>query len=150
MPKIYVLVGVPGAGKTTYANSKLKDAAYIGTDRIRYEFFGKEMTIRGYRKVRKEMIHRVIKYVGSGYDVVVDCTNLTLRRRQALLKHLPAGSIPIAIYLKTRLITALRNNAARDRHVPVPGIIYLYMRQVPPRKSEGFHQIITVTEKIQD
>ena len=37
------MVGIPGAGKTTYAKSVLGHAAYFGTDEIRKELFGKEL-----------------------------------------------------------------------------------------------------------
>ena len=56
MATLYVMVGIPGAGKTTYAKTKFGHAVRIGSDDLRKEFFGKELTLRGYR-----MIHRTMK-----------------------------------------------------------------------------------------
>ena len=46
MPKMYVLVGVPGSGKSTWATTQewFKDCAYISTDKIveRYARFRKK------------------------------------------------------------------------------------------------------------
>ena len=50
MQKVYFMIGVPGAGKTTYATTELSHAVYLGTDAIRKELFGKELTLRGHRK----------------------------------------------------------------------------------------------------
>ena len=39
MPTLYIMVGVPGAGKTTYAKNKLAHAVYIGADALRFYIF---------------------------------------------------------------------------------------------------------------
>ena len=43
---LYLLVGVPGAGKTTWAMQHPK-LVHISSDAIRKELFGKEMTLQG-------------------------------------------------------------------------------------------------------
>ena len=45
MATVYMMVGIPGAGKTTYAKEVLSHCVYLGTDAIRKELFGKELTI---------------------------------------------------------------------------------------------------------
>lgn len=141
MPTVYVLIGLPGAGKTTYAENILADTVCIGTDMIRKEYYGKEMTPRGYIKVRKELVRRVAEAAASGRDVAVDCTNLTKKRRKKLLDALPERCTVIAVWINTPLKAALVNNAARERHVPVPGILFLSLLLQRPKTAEGFSEI---------
>ena len=45
MPTIYLIIGVPASGKTTWAKEKLKEldnAVYTGSDSIRLELWGNE------------------------------------------------------------------------------------------------------------
>ena len=141
MAIVYILIGLPGAGKTTYAETKLGDALSIGTDMIRKEYFGKEMTPRGYVRVRRELVRRVAKTAASGIDVAVDCTNLTKKRRKRLLAALPDDCTAIAVWINTPLKMALTNNASRTRHVPVLGIISLSLFLQRPEMTEGFSEI---------
>ena len=39
MQTVYIMVGVPGAGKTTFAKRYLPHAVYLGTDSIREELY---------------------------------------------------------------------------------------------------------------
>lgn len=146
MATVYVLVGLPGAGKTTYAKTMLKNTVILGTDMIRKEYYGKEMTPRGYVRVRRELVRRVAKATAAGRDVAVDCTNLTKKRRRRLLLALPEGCRVIAVWIKTPLIQALKNNAARSRHVPVPGILFLNLLLQEPDASEGFYEVMVIQQ----
>ena len=141
MATVYVLVGIPGAGKTTYTKTVLKDAVCIGSDMIRKEYYGAEMTPRGYVKVRRELERRVSEAAAAGYDVAVDCTNLTKKRRRRLIRALPEGCRIVAVWINTPLKAALANNAARDRHVPVLGIVFLSLWLQRPKKTECFHEL---------
>ena len=59
MPKCYQLVGVPGAGKSTWVNSQewAKDCAYISTD---------------------HHVERQAEFEGKTYNEAVSYTHLTL------------------------------------------------------------------------
>lgn len=63
MPILYVMAGGSGAGKTTYAKSKLTHAVYIGADTLREQFYGKEMTLRGYRNIHRIMLKSAKEYL---------------------------------------------------------------------------------------
>lgn len=55
MATLYLMVGISGAGKTTWAKKQLSGAEYIGSDGIRMELFGKELTLKGYHRVHRIM-----------------------------------------------------------------------------------------------
>ena len=40
-PKLYMLIGVPGSGKTTWAKEQMLDCAYISTDKYVEEYANK-------------------------------------------------------------------------------------------------------------
>lgn len=136
---LYVMIGIPGAGKTTYAGTL--QAVRVSTDEIRKEMFGKELTLRGRRKVRQEMIRRVKMYLKRGEDVVIDCMNPTRKLRAALLKEFSGEHFISAVYINTPLKNAICNNFKRKRHVPIPGIIFYHLLLQPPGADEGFDEI---------
>ena len=145
MSILYMMVGVPGAGKTTYAKKKLSYMHYIGTDQIRKELWGTEKRVfRGYSLVHGIMERRLIKKLISGRDVVLDCSNTTRRKRKKILDVLPEDIGVIAIYLDTNLETILQNNRNRSRHVPPIGIIFMYLSRQKPLKEEGFLKVVTI------
>lgn len=86
---VYMMIGIPGSGKTTYAQSQLHNAVYIGTDAIRYELYGREMTVRGRKKVYDLLRKRLRIDVKNEKDVVLDCANTTLHRRKKIIADDP-------------------------------------------------------------
>lgn len=147
MATLYVMVGIPGAGKTTYAKTKFGHAVRIGSDDLRKEFFGKELTLRGYRMIHRTMLQRASESLREGRDVVIDCMNASVRARSAYFQILPKGTFIAAVYLKTPVREALRNNRNRSRHVPAVGILWNRLRIRAPRETEGFDGIVIKSKK---
>lgn len=147
MATLYVMVGIPGAGKTTYAKTKFGHAVRIGSDDLRKEFFGKELTLRGYRMIHRTMLQRASGHLREGKDVVIDCMNASIRARSAYFQILPKGTSIAAVYLKTPVWEALRNNRNRSRHVPVIGILWNRLRIRAPKETEGFDGIVIKSKK---
>ena len=80
MQTVYIMVGVPGAGKTSFAK-KLQNVSYLGTDDIRKELYGNELTLRGHGKVHQILHKRISQELNSGKDVVIDCMNIRKKQR---------------------------------------------------------------------
>ena len=118
------MVGIPGAGKTTWAKEH-PQYVYVGSDEIRKELFGKELTVRGYRKVHRLMMQRAISHLESGHDVVMDSAHVSIHARKKVLKGLPSGIDVVAVHIDTAVPQALKNNHMRERHVPRIGIMFL-------------------------
>ena len=144
MAIVYIMVGIPGAGKTTYAKEVLSDCVYLGTDAIRKELFGKELTLKGRKKVYSHLCYRMLHMLSKGRNVVIDCTNITQERRRRLLNLIPENHQCIAVHIDTPLLEALQNNRKRDRHVPAIGIISMHLKLSKPQISEGFWKVIRV------
>jgi predicted kinase len=139
------MVGIPGAGKTTWAKQH-PQYMYIGSDEIRKELFGKELTVCGYRKVHRLMMQRAISHLESGHDVVMDSAHVSIRTRKKVLKGLPPGTDAVAVHIDTTVPQALKNNRMRDRHVPCLGIIFLGRKLEVPTAEEGFTSVLRITK----
>ena len=87
MQKVYIMVGVPGAGKTTFAK-KLQNVSYLGTDDIRKELYGKELTLRGHGKVHRILHERMLQEFHMDTSLFQALKNN--RRRQ---RHVPVFGI---------------------------------------------------------
>jgi len=86
-PKIYVLIGLPGSGKSTWAKRKVgkeKNTVIVNKDSLR-------LMINGGKYVYDECFENMIKdfatttmriALGHGFDVIVDETNLTRDKRK--------------------------------------------------------------------
>lgn len=142
MATLYLMVGIPGAGKTTYTKRRLSKAIRIGSDDIRKELFGKELTLKGYRNVHRILQRRAVRHLTNGQDVVIDCMNASVRARKVYFQLLPPNSSIVAIYLDTSLRVALQNNRRRRRQVPPAGIFWNWLRIRKPKKTEGFDRVI--------
>lgn len=90
--QIYILIGLPGAGKSTWAREKAsKDPGVmiVNKDAIRKMLFGRY----DYKNNVEPLIHSIaLRAIGScierGYDVIVDETNLSKKNRLNICKDI--------------------------------------------------------------
>jgi predicted kinase len=148
-PHFYVLVGVPGSGKTTYAREHLPRALRISLDDLRLMFTGRTFDARVESAVAvagDALKESLAAFAASKrVDLVHDATNVSRGRRAALIatasRH---GLIPVAIYLPVSLALALDRNRLRPFPVPSQAIRRFVRILVPPSRDEGFAEIVTV------
>ena len=115
--KLYLMVGCPGSGKSTYAKRYLTNAVYISRDDIRFslvkeneEYFSKE------KEVFKVFVNKINNKLRDGCDVVADATHLNPSSRFKLLANLDLNKNKtevIAIFIQTPLDVCLRQNENR-------------------------------------
>lgn len=95
MPTLYVMVGLPGSGKSTFLNSINNDAFVYSTDRYLEKVAG--LLGRSYNQVFKDYINIATKYmndmltiaVKQGMDVYWDQTNMSSKKRLGILSKFP-------------------------------------------------------------
>ncbi len=132
MNKLYVMIGVPGSGKSTYVDKMLKlkpDLKIVSRDAIRFsmlaendEYFSKE------NDVFKEFIYQIVKFLNEGYDVVADATHISFKSRAKLFNALKIDKEKtevIGIVMRTPLVECIRRNENRKgtrTYVPISEI----------------------------
>ena len=143
MNKFYLMVGLPGSGKSTYAE-KLKEEGVIihSSDAIR-EWFG-DVNDQSKNTDVFTILHRRIKDdLRDGKNVCYDATNLSRKRRVAFLrelKHIPCEKI--CVLIATPFERCLLQNLERERSVPRDVLDRMYRSFQIPCKQEGFDEVI--------
>lgn len=144
-PTLYIMIGMPGAGKSTLA-AKLNAEVY-SSDAIRKELTG---DVCGETKGAIEfrlMNLRTQQALRAGLDTVSDATSLTKKARYAAMKNV--AGIPhktVGLFFNChREDTDKRNlNPDRDKQVPVDGLERLWATIEVPTLDEGFDELYDV------
>lgn len=155
-PTLYLMVGIPGSGKTTFIKKHLTDNdVHISRDEVRFaivppdaEYFSQE------DRVFAEWINQICWSLRSGFNVYADATHIspqsrakTLRGINYLLKKEVEFNLE-AIVLNTPLDTCLERNSYRTGRELVPEKAIKNMRNSFrfPEIQEGFTRIYRVGE----
>jgi Predicted kinase len=120
--KAFVMVGAPGAGKSTYVGKIVKDYAgsvVICGDEIRKELYGDADIQGNYLHIHDRMLEMLDENVGE--TIVLDGTHYRARyRKEAIAMLNTYGYQDItAVVVNRPLETCLRQNSSRSRNVPV-------------------------------
>lgn len=161
MIRLFFLMGLPGSGKSTWANALLneyRDRCLISTDKIRFDLYGDEAIQGHWLQVWQEVERRFIKAAnqiqqGERSAAIYDATNVVRKqRRDAIALARKSGFTHLTgIWLDTPLWLCLQQNQQRDRQVP-PDVIERMSRRLqgaPPSRLEGFDSLIKIRRELE-
>ena len=150
-PKLYVLVGVPGAGKSTWvANQRwdMNNTMFVSTD-DHVEAYAKSVG-KTYNEVFKDymptavdlMTQDVIRAREAGKDIVWDQTSTTVNSRKRKFNMLP-DYYAIAVIFPTPEKAELEKRLAGrpGKHIPRHVIRSMIKGWETPTENEGFAEI---------
>lgn len=148
MKTLYVPVGIPASGKTTYGNLMAKNnpnLRIVSPDEIRKELYGDPNIQGDGKKVFAIAYNAAATLLDLGHDVYFDATNISALRRSRLLKALSGhycNAVGIAFTLD--YTTCLERNRVRDRVVPTGVMIRMLRNHEAPSLTEGFSRVEVV------
>lgn len=146
MQKLIFLVGLPGCGKSTYANENLAiECEIFSSDKIRFELFGDENNQGDNNLVFSTLFERARDALKNGKNVVIDATNVDINERAQALKHFADFSVQrIAIVFDVPVEICVERDQQRKRTVGANVIKKFATRFVMPTKAESFDEVIII------
>lgn len=150
MYRMWMLIGVPGSGKSTWRNRISTDAVVLSTDdRIDAIAAAEGKTYTEVFKdniaaAEKAMYQDAMRAFASGQDVIWDQTNLTAKSRAKKLIIVPDDYEKIAVYFPTPEPDELKRRLDSRPGKTIPANIVMGMISTlqPPTKEEGFDSIL--------
>lgn len=143
-PKFYMLVGLPGSGKSTIAKSLAleKDTKIFSSDELRKELWGNENTQGDNNELFNELHNRIIKSLKSNENCVYDATNINSKKRTQFLNTIKdIDCKKICIIVATDINVCLQRNNSRERKAPYEVIKKMYTSFQTPQYREGWDNI---------
>ena len=145
---LVVTVGLPSSGKTSWVDDFIgenqgKAIDVISSDKIREEVFNDIEDQNHNSEVFDLMKRRTKESLSQGHIAIYEATNISSKRRRALLNELKKYyDKAICLFKYKRLSACQIDNEERDREVPSDVIDRMYRNFEIPHKNEGFDEII--------
>ena len=144
-PKLRILVGIPGSGKTTYVKEHMKEnAVHLSSDTIRAELYGDESIQGDPAEVFSLMQSRAVEALNEGKDVWYDATNVTRKDRASIINICPKFAKIEAYIIWAPIEECINRDAERDRTVGKEVIDKMLKRFQAVYYDEGIDEIKVV------
>lgn len=152
MAKLIILCGLPGSGKSRYAeqlqtieNTFDEPTAVVhSSDAIRKELFGDAGSQENNALVFETMHKRVKDDLRAGKTVIYDATNITRKSRRGIINMTTKDDIVECHIVWAPIDTCIERDAERERSVGREVIDKMIRRWQSPHKSEGFDVVDVV------
>jgi predicted kinase len=145
-PRIILLVGLPGSGKSSWAAHH--GIPVLSSDQIRQLVLDDVTDQRFNRRIFQVLRYLLKQRLEAGRPVTcVDATHLTRSERRPYLAIAEIyGGYVDAIFFDMPLNLCKTRNQNRARVVPEDVMDRMAARMTPPDPQEGFRRVLVVTE----
>lgn len=144
-PNLYILCGLPGSGKSTFANKLIaeykENTCLFSSDEIRAELWGSEECQKNPEKVFSLMQDRTIEALKKGYNVIYDATSLTRKSRKNIISRSKKIANLICYIIWSPIEMCVAQDASRKRTVGKAVIDKMAKTFQAPYYDEGFAEI---------
>lgn len=152
MPTLYMLVGVPASGKSTWVKQNRGDALVASSD----DYIEKQAEKMGttyndvfddyIKAANNHAIETARRAFSDKLDLIWDQTNLTKNGRRNKLKMVPKDYKKIAVFFSTPHIDVLKNRLGNRPEKNIPDYVMNTMIKTveKPTTDEGFNEVIVV------
>ena len=155
--RLWMLVGVPGSGKTTWRKKFTGHRARVSVTASTDDVIEERALLRGttYSEIFEaeigsatKLMHATVRdAIDMGIDVYWDQTNLTIKSRARKLALFPEDWPRHAFFFPTPPEDVLRRRleAREGKEIPWSVVSGMISRLEPPTTSEGFEQVHVVS-----
>lgn len=143
-PKVILLVGLPGSGKSTWAASQ--GLPVLSSDALRVLLLDDIASQAANAVIFRTLRALLVTRLKLGRPVTcVDATNLTRKERRpyCMLTQMHGAEIE-AVFLDVPADVCRERNRARSRHVPEDIMEKMAAKLQPPAEDEGFARVTRV------
>lgn len=143
-PRLIILVGLPGSGKSTFARrmvNTIPNIEWISSDQIRKELYGDEACQANPERVFELMQQRTVDLLNEGYSVIYDATSVTRKSRAGILDKCPKHVQKQCVIVWAPIDICIERDKLRDRSVGEKVIDKMLRRFEAPFYDEGFTRI---------
>lgn len=132
MSVLYMLIGIPGSGKSTWAKKMADEhgAYWVSRDKIRFSYLKDDDDYFAYEdQVFNEFVEEIQNAIYDKFPIVIaDATHLNHKARAKVLDRLSLmGTKVCYVYFQVDLETALARNALRSGRARVPDQVIMNM-----------------------
>lgn len=151
MKTLYITVGCPASGKSTYVKNYVDDnkqnGMYLSSDELRAKFGSGESDQTCTNQVFsyiKQKISEILQDKNDGY-LIIDATSINKKNRKEYIELAKKNKSKIVawVFERNRDILIDRNKN-RDRVVPIWVIDRMISQYEKPSVDEGFDEVIEI------
>lgn len=150
MSRVYVLVGVPGAGKSTWVENQLwaKDCVYISSDLLVEEEAARQG--KTYNDIFKDyineaislMLNKVLEAREEGKDIIWDQTSVSVKSRKRKFQMLPDYEHIAVVFDTPPACELIHRLASRPgKSIPWEIVSSMIKNFEMPTEEEGFREV---------
>lgn len=147
--KLYILIGLSGAGKSTIAKEIVEteeNTIIVSSDAIREELTGKVEDQSKNEEVFKIFHNRIRKGLENKHNVIADATNITMKARRAIMMKINGMDVcKIAYVIPKPFERCKKDNLLREHPVPEWVLDKQIRKFQVPFAEEGFDQYTIYT-----
>lgn len=115
---LYIVMGLPGSGKSTWLKEHLNDPVIVSRDEVRFSMLGENSKyFDNEKKVFSKYVNTIQEYLDSSnnIDVYADATHINQKSRNKLLNKLNLKDVNINIlYINTPVEECIKRNNNRE------------------------------------
>lgn len=145
IPTLWIMVGLPAAGKSTVAKkiAKENDTVIISTDEIRAEVCDGDINDQSKNTDVFAIFYRRIRDgIENGMNVVADATNISIKSRKRIIECVDGlPCYKVAYVIAKDIPECIADNSNRKHPVPEDSIIRMWRNFQIPFLEEGFDDI---------